>query len=260
MALLSVLILGSAVKAAAIGGLAPLGKLANSADTCSCKTWKEVYAEGLVTCGHGNEYRVLVPQFKNPSEQQFIHALWGEKLCDNFFTKMGGSACTNLKTGMDKGQWCYVSSECDKLRGGEVVPNATNLAWKRCTSSDDLFKDWDMEKLNKFADEYDLDLALLTKMALPLEGHLWSAVGSFWENPEEAAKTLPSGVRKYFQRIVDSGRTVTFDTDKDHLPPHVVVTGKKVYWVESTGLNETGVPPPKKKELFKMRCSANCAK
>jgi len=115
------------------------------------------------------------------------------------------------------------------------------------------------EALAELARAQRLDLGLLNKMSYPLVDYKWKYVSSFWGATLDELTSLPQdllpgvsladvketlrprwGKRSRsidakmsaeLQRIADSGVPVTFDTAKDHHPPHVIVQGRTVYVV-----------------------------
>jgi len=200
-------------------------------DLCQCDMWKQVYQERNVTCGMGNEfYTQKKVNGLQGDELSFARNTWGSTYCGSFFKTLKDNFCVNINQGKDEGQWCYVSSACKELNGGDLLPGQRQ-AWKKCAEKDNTLRDYTPEDLAALAKTADLDLSFVHKMAYPLhEGHLWAEVSPFWEGGEQ----LPEELAKDMQAIVDSGKPHSFNTRGSGRPPHRIVVGKKVYAVEPT--------------------------
>lgn len=226
-----------------------------SRDSCTCKNWKETYANG-VDCGSNLEFFLATGKtsLSNPLLSQ-VKAGMGDEFCTRFYETLDDNYCVNVNMGDDQGEWCFVDSSCSNLRGG--APTLGGVSWKKCEHGQDkMLRDYSPEQLAELAATAKLDLGLLHKMSYPLyKGHLWKEVSGFWNVPVTAISTVPQGVplspkllqafmaprwgdgsitpelRQEMQAIKDSGKPYSFDTALDNHPPHVIVEGEKVYLV-----------------------------
>lgn len=158
----------------------------------------------------------------------------GREFCTWFYEARNDNLCTNVNMGVDAGQWCYVSSECEAASGGRIWD--TQFSWKTCSQTQDTrLREVLPPGLSQMAQAQDLDLGLLHKESYPLyEDGLWSTVEAFWGLGNSSVETMPAALRAEMQTIADSGVPHSFDTESDHHPPHRIVVGMTVYAVEFT--------------------------
>lgn len=108
------------------------------AAACQCLNWKNTYASGLVKCGDGLE--LTDSELELHPDVEFCHDFPGlhgtaffphadHKYCIN------GEKVKGLQQKRYPGQWCYVSSECQALRGGKAVNSL--ISYKMCAAEDD---------------------------------------------------------------------------------------------------------------------------
>merc|ERR1719213_321514 len=96
--------------------------------------WQEAYHSHGASCLNGYEY-FFVSQRRPFANETFLNSLVGGEFCQRFYQQLHGNACVNRNMGADYGQWCYVSSECDDLNGGEAGHHG-GLSLRHCTAND----------------------------------------------------------------------------------------------------------------------------
>jgi len=205
-----------------------------SINPCTCLEWKMVYRDLGVQCGEGLEFFHKARKAKLTNQEiDSYQRTAGKDTCKRLFTRLRDNVCFNLNVGEDNGQWCYTSSECQELNGGEIV-EGKNVAYKKCnaTEGDHLTRDMQPEVLEEMTRQHELDLSFAHKMAYVTVDHLfWRDVKPFFKSKKDR-EAMPEDIRDEVQRIVDSGVPTSIDVDEDRLPPHRIIAGKRVYGVE----------------------------
>merc|ERR1712203_494564 len=85
---------------------------------CDCLSWKDVHAARNVTCMRN----------AGLTKHQF------EEVCTAFYHKIDDNFCTSFHLEQwSLTSWCYVSSKCQSLNGGEQEPAPNSgTSWKMC--------------------------------------------------------------------------------------------------------------------------------
>lgn len=196
---------------------------------------------------------------------QGLHLRQAQKMlqaefCDRFYQHIDDSFCVNVDFNFQPGnwtagQWCYVSSACSDLRGGERV-EGTGLAWKLCAGADSLLRSRSPRELDRVREEQNLDLGLAAKFAYPVWPHeRWPAVAQLFLNPELAA--WRAHLRADLQSVVASGRPMLFDSPDSKSPFHLV-EGDKVYRIYLTPNGTENYKAGKMSGVNRMRCLKGC--
>jgi len=130
--------LAALVALAASASGAPSSSSAEGA--CKCLNWKDVYDSARVVCGEGLElYEIIKPRTNlSLAEASFSWIPLGfqhYEYCTTFFRRMDNNHCVNVAmhpygtSDWTGEQWCYVSSECTELNGGQPVSQKESYAW-----------------------------------------------------------------------------------------------------------------------------------
>jgi hypothetical protein len=177
-------------------------------DSCTCLSWKDVYANGDADCGDAFEfatytqldYRDKAPNGRLVSTnastdvnhgwpstpQEYMHSrlkrtAWyslNTEFCDLFLFKVKSNTCIKVApTSSDSewfGQsWCYVSSKCQSLNGGVQVEGRAVSA-KMCTEKeDDMLSEKSLMELAYWAETNGVikgELPLIVKLAYDYVG------------------------------------------------------------------------------------------
>jgi len=191
---------------------------------CACLPWVKVYDDG-VRCGDKFEQR-------------------GLEECEMFFRRNQEAMCVNKndwKGGQEhQPQWCYVSSDCQRLRGGAVMRKAP-LAWKECGPKlDPITSNWPVQKTLEWARANDMQPTIAASLFYP---HYLS---QHWEQVSQAVTTyartydlypmlkLKQQHREQIVQLMKEGRPLFFNS-KSKKPPQAIVQGHTVYvTVENT--------------------------
>lgn len=172
------------------------------------------------------------------------HVIWitaadyiGDAFCKNYYERLPKEQnyCSNYHfvnrpNQPDGGQWCYVSSECQNLHGGNQV--TTGISWKGCDNKkDSMMRNMTLDQLQAWQASDDLDIGILVKFAYPVfEKIPWESVRAFFGL--EGAPLEEHGA-KMMQDIVDSKQPLVFSSVNGH-PPFGVIVGDKTYEVRLT--------------------------
>lgn len=172
--------------------------LRSQENQCECMNWKEVTNEDA-PCGTG------------PEKNTFF---W----CKDFYQKFNDNSCLNLNVGEDRGQWCYVSNDCQSLNGGEKVNGGVN--WKKCQGGSDwgdkMTRNLDPTALVSLTDKSGLLINTMVKLAYPTHsGALWKEVSPFFGVGPDGLKRLPVG----FQACGAMGKCTTLLAVQNELLP-----------------------------------------
>lgn len=151
--------------------------------SCKCLNWAEVYENKGVVCGQALEFlftrasagaqRASTVMVASDSRLAAMRATPLGQLCKNFFERYSGNQCVGQMRDLrpadaDKwysGSWCYVSADCQDLRGGAKVPG-TVVSWKGCEKGKDVaLRDLTPDELIDVSAENDLDASKLFEYA-----------------------------------------------------------------------------------------------
>lgn len=229
-------------------------------DACACRNWKQTYGSRAVRCGLTNEF--YVGTGKSWLAVDEVHTAWdriGPEFCTKFFETIDDDFCVNVNMGEDKGSWCFVDAACERLNGGARVNK--QLSWKTCErEKDKMLRTYSPEALAQLAKQNDWDMGLLHKMSYPLQKPRWRAVSNFWNATVDSMGSVPPGLQQFnislpnlkvflkshwgspgkaldddlrteMQLLQESDEYASFDTERSHKPPHVIVKGEQVYLV-----------------------------
>eukprot|EP00747_Dinoflagellata_sp_TGD_P088357 gnl/TRDRNA2_/TRDRNA2_163970_c0_seq2.p1 gnl/TRDRNA2_/TRDRNA2_163970_c0~~gnl/TRDRNA2_/TRDRNA2_163970_c0_seq2.p1 ORF type:complete len:597 (-),score=143.71 gnl/TRDRNA2_/TRDRNA2_163970_c0_seq2:104-1894(-) len=208
------------------------------ADTCKCLPWKDVYGSERVECGQGLEFAALDPATTYDISKPFgakdagFQALQAkskegnpvgkdntptDKFCQGFFGRIQADVCVNQQFQAttevaDKGQWCYVSKECQNLHGGAVVPG-TDLSTKVCQKGEDLrLRDMKPSELVPFALNHGVEASML--------------MGYAYRTTNEDASALS---QDRIQKMQASGEPTHVTSLSTPFATHKVIRGDEVY-------------------------------
>eukprot|EP00747_Dinoflagellata_sp_TGD_P016321 gnl/TRDRNA2_/TRDRNA2_125032_c0_seq1.p1 gnl/TRDRNA2_/TRDRNA2_125032_c0~~gnl/TRDRNA2_/TRDRNA2_125032_c0_seq1.p1 ORF type:complete len:808 (-),score=136.06 gnl/TRDRNA2_/TRDRNA2_125032_c0_seq1:115-2538(-) len=239
----------------------------NQAGACDCQNWKNAYISRKATCGMGPEFYMFTHD-DHPSEDQYNDVRVqkdAKELCTSFFERMDHDLCVNVNKGEDKGQWCYVSSDCSDINGGSMAKFNDKFGWKRCRRDQDgMLRKKIPEYLEMLAERDDVDLGLLHKMSYPLDQGripylgmsrtepLWSDRRDLWiirhhrsqtkmnilEKMLDLGKTLLQTRVARIDHFLVTGKPHSFDTRADGKPPHRIMLGANVYAVVQSDPSE----------------------
>lgn len=214
--------------------------LKSARSSCECMNWKDTYDSGAVQCGDGKEVFEVNPS-KTPQKYRVDTPMGKKKWCQIFFTKLDFNQCVNIgpgADGSDEGTWCYVSKECDTLRGGHKL---ANVSWKLCRRSDPSssqtkvhgdarLRDRTPEELSQLSQKYDLPLSYVTKMAYPgsRAGQPNSARLSEFTD-QNGLPTVPTHLGQHRSQREELNWV---DTNDDGTLPTMIFSGKKLYKVD----------------------------
>jgi len=236
--------------------------LANTSDDpCRCLNWKRSYETGLVKCGEALELYWASKKTNMTRWQQWDFSSLFSETCYTLFEKMDGNFCANMMwsaptTEWDGGGWCYVSRECEDLKGGHPVSSVgliwsteRNVSWKVC----DLEMEPALRKLSPAdlwakAREWGtarsyIHFGGLLRWAYPiLRPQLWAHVENTWWTPD-APEAL--------QWAVQAGQPIVVDISEDPRGEAVVVDSATTWWLRW----DPGSCP---ETLFCFHCTHNC--
>eukprot|EP00747_Dinoflagellata_sp_TGD_P088361 gnl/TRDRNA2_/TRDRNA2_163970_c0_seq6.p1 gnl/TRDRNA2_/TRDRNA2_163970_c0~~gnl/TRDRNA2_/TRDRNA2_163970_c0_seq6.p1 ORF type:complete len:595 (-),score=156.44 gnl/TRDRNA2_/TRDRNA2_163970_c0_seq6:104-1888(-) len=208
------------------------------ADTCKCLPWKDVYGSERVECGQGLEFAALDPATTYDISKPFgakdagFQALQAkskegnpvgkdntptDKFCQGFFERIQADVCVNQQfqaatEAADKGQWCYVSKECQSLHGGAVVPG-TDVSTKVCQQGEDLrLRDMKPSELLPFALNQNVEAGML--------------MGFAYRTTDEDASTLS---QEQIQKLQASGEPTHVTSLSTPFATHKVIRDDEVY-------------------------------
>jgi len=202
---------------------------------------------------------------KDPHMHQRLAGDMSEEWCVGFFQKLTGNQCVKVAIANAPqvwyGQsWCYVSSSCQALNGGEELlePQATGLSMKLCQAGEDkMLGDSSPMELMSYLEGLHYpqqDVVLPAKMAWPYMGEDFRWIAGFWHldctylpalcNSGSLSNGFPltvstfppvsSETKKELQAIVDSGKTVVWNF-YDHGSDAIVVKGKELWHLADNG-------------------------
>jgi len=201
--------------------------LGRAEDPCACLNWKEAYSSKAARCGNGFEF--------TPAHEGKVtlltYSMMGDEFCNKFFKRIDDNFCMNMAWSHNPGTWCYVSSEC-----ASAAPlNGTGSARaKRCTEGKDaLLRDKSPEELYNWSRTHDFEVAILAKMAYPVEKQTkWNVARSLLRTVSqmERAGNPESSIGRLIQ-LRDTQRPVVLDSSDGH-PPFGVMVGSKAYAIE----------------------------
>lgn len=134
-------------------------------DACACLNWRSVYADHATECGEARELAFAGGMRAKP----FL----GGEFCTNWFEKLDASVCVqDWATEGRFEQWCYVSAECQDLRGGErlgTMADSREVSWKKCDpEQDEVLGAKSPPEVLAFAQQHKNDPGLVLKMAYPI--------------------------------------------------------------------------------------------
>jgi len=121
-------------------------------EACECLNWKEVYDSGKAKCGDAVEFYVNNVGTAKKLED---FATWdyrseNDKICKYMYTQLDSTRCNGLQPDHASGNWCYVSSACSALHGGQTVND--QVSWKQCQKGEDAdFEDMEPRELFKMS-------------------------------------------------------------------------------------------------------------
>lgn len=226
---------------------------------CACVPWTQAYSQGA-SCSTGNELFFVTQRRPTPIEATVIRQLMGSEACDNLFYHFTGShnECVNMNpTFPDRGQWCYVSPQCNSLNGG-TRGEPGQMSMKMCTSQDASLRSLTPRQIAQRAQDEHIDLATLHKMSYPVSAHLWEQVSGFW-GVDGTPADLSFDLRKEMSEVVASGIPQSFVSSHPH-PPHHIVYGHTAFAVlpnTASGLYEE-VKTDNPATLSKLVCLTGC--
>jgi len=229
-------------------------------NACECRNWKQTYEGGVTKCGMANEFYTASGKSWLAADE--VTEYWdkvGKAFCTDFFEKIDDNFCANVNMGEDRGSWCFVDAACSKLNGGARLTK--KLAWKQCSPSEDrMLRSYSPEELQRLAKAHDYDMGFLHKMSYPMSKRKWHSVSSLWNATYDSLAEVPESLQQFnislpnlkfflkghwgkpdqhvfeplrteMQRVIDGDKYMSFDTERHHAPPHVIVKGRKVYLV-----------------------------
>mmetsp|Transcript_65994 Transcript_65994/g.148304 ORF Transcript_65994/g.148304 Transcript_65994/m.148304 type:complete len:236 (-) Transcript_65994:33-740(-) len=168
------------------------------AAACQCLNWKQTYESRLVKCG----------------------AAFDVGFCDlGLFLNFDHKYCINaeMATGPQQkvypGSWCYVSSQCQTLRGGTAINS--DISFKMCTKEDD----------DTLGELPPAELfALSEHMVPPGDGQMMVLMAYDWAGPADGEGTLLTVQGSLDPQTPVVGASLKFDT-------FTAVYGKEVWEV-----------------------------
>jgi len=185
---------------------------------CQCLPFVDVYTKYSVRCGdgHGMERH-------------------GVEDCEFFYPRIPEGLCWNIPTEKeDKGQWCYVSMECEKLNGGARVGKAP-VQWKKCEQKDQdpMTRFWKVRRLSAWAKHFDMDMAQVFSNAYPSLRYPWEKLRPKIEPGHKYNLTnVPSPWGPWLQEYMNNHEKVFIPSD---LKEHGVIDGFKTYVLQENG-------------------------
>lgn len=225
-------------------------------EACECVNWKQLYElkDARLQCGDGLEmFTYAEGKGDEHTRLNALHSSNGQKICNKFFKKLNNNFCVNVgqhNTGdaWHNKQWCYVDShKCGRLNGGMHV-SGSQVSWKLCNENDSRLRESTLDDLSVLSKADDLDLALLTKMAYPVnEEHLWWQVQGAWNvymgaPRADGHKFIDQAYMPKMQKIQDSKEPMVFLNTKSGMPPFGVVVGNKAYEIQGNRAQNKSLP------------------
>jgi len=113
-------------------------------EACKCLNWKETYDSGKAKCGDALEFFVNFVEWGTSKigdwkswdyRTQGWEPIEYDEMCKYLYPQLDSTRCNGLSGDKSKGNWCYVSSACSTLHGGEAVNS--NVSWKHCQKGED---------------------------------------------------------------------------------------------------------------------------
>jgi len=178
--------------------------------SCECISWAKVYADGLASCGRGNELYFLA-KWGFSAAYAATEPITGlpHKVCVDFFKNYMTPSCLNVDmlhtvkpTAMASKQWCYVSNDCPDLNGGSYATNqhgfaqgawsnlisTGTLAWKICEegTGDPMTKTWSIPDIVGAAQYSDVSLSRMFRLAYPAVNISYGVASAYLEAVNEA--------------------------------------------------------------------------
>jgi len=219
-------------------------------DACACLNWQQVYRSKQAECGKALELYQISKQGLQ-AENKY------EEFCNKFYLHVNTSMCLNVDfthkpTDWDVAQWCYVSPQCQELRGGHKVPDS-QLNWKICSEKDKLTRTMSPLQLDRIRGRQSLDLGLLAKFSYPIwQADRWPVLEKQFMGPGPL-----SGLRQDLQQVVDSGEPMLFNSMDGHPPFHVVV-GQQIYRIDFKPEGKKNYQLGRMGEVNGIKCVKGC--
>lgn len=232
-------------------------------DTCTCLSWKDVYANGSVACGDAFELasksqwlhgavdgHLIDPNAGFPGTAQAFMEMEMEvekevrkEYCMNFFMKIPFNDCIKVASTNDESEWygkswCYVPSQCQSLNGGVRV-EGKSVSAKFCTEAeDDLLSEKSIYDLATWANDAKLEygLPLTVKLAYPYMGENFTDISDLPSDKMFSFNKAPSTPeaeqrRKTLAKVRATRKPVVYDTG-DHASKKRVILGSTTYAVD----------------------------
>jgi len=227
---------------------------------CTCLPWIQAYELNGVPCGQGLEYFFST---RRGTPWPRANLTLGDEFCRRFFRRIPDNFCMNADmsdeaSGIGARQWCYVSSRCERLRGGRRIPGA-DASWKLCQPDQDaMLRESAPEDLDRLRASRGLSLGLLAKYAYPVwQSDRWPAVQHLFLGPQPGAEPLAASGRSDLQRVVSEGKAMVFNSASGHPPFHIVL-GRRVYKIDFKPGGQRSYREGRMGEVSGLQCIQGC--
>jgi hypothetical protein len=200
--------------------------------------WRDVYNPAVhnISCGQGQELNWLIE--KNASFMEGF--VLGKQICE-LYSGLQGNVCVNHRyPSKSRDQWCYVSSECQHLGGGRLVPGTSGISWKLCQDGvDSTLRSMQPEEIQDLAVQSNVDAGLMLKMAFPIwpihqEGNMngieWGYIKHrlMKSNSTDLNEVLLHRADAALATLVAIGEPWIFDSGNGY-PPYGLIYGSTAY-------------------------------